>query len=188
MVAQLACAATLCGPSTRPAPFAAGVPARPRAAALPAQRRRALRLRANSEAEQQEAAPAGSELDDSDSEAARKKAEAERLRAAEKFMKVGTGEAECKGCGYVYLPNKGDPEYPVAPGTTFGQLPDDWQCPVCGAGKSAFVPRQKEVAGFAENQGYGLGTNTMTGDQKSLLIFGSLAFVALLLLGGYTLN
>lgn len=54
-----------------------------------------------------------------DSEAARKKAEADRLRAAEKFMKVGTGEAQCKGCGYVYEPKRGDPEYPIAPGTKF---------------------------------------------------------------------
>lgn len=34
-------------------------------------------------------------------------------------MRVGTGEAECKGCGYVYNPKKGDPEYPIAPGMKF---------------------------------------------------------------------
>jgi hypothetical protein len=34
-----------------------------------------------------------------DSEVARKKAEAERLRAAEKFMVIGSGTAQCKGCG-----------------------------------------------------------------------------------------
>ncbi len=32
---------------------------------------------------------------------------------------VGTGEASCKGCGYEYSPKRGDPEYPVAPGTAF---------------------------------------------------------------------
>ena len=37
---------------------------------------------------------------DPDSESARKKAEADRLRAAERFMVVGTGEATCGGCGY----------------------------------------------------------------------------------------
>ena len=47
------------------------------------------------------------------------KAEAERLRAAEKFMVVGTGEAECKGCGYVYKPANGDPEYPIPKGVKF---------------------------------------------------------------------
>jgi rubredoxin len=45
----------------------------------------------------------------------------------------------CKICGYIYNPDKGDPEAGVAPGTTFGQLPDDWVCPVCGASKDQFV-------------------------------------------------
>jgi len=54
---------------------------------------------------------------ESDAELARK--EADRLRAAEKFMVVGTGEAECKSCGYTYSPAQGDPEYPIAKGTTF---------------------------------------------------------------------
>ena len=44
---------------------------------------------------------------DPDSESARKKAEADRLRAAERFMVVGTGEATCGGCGYEYSPKAG---------------------------------------------------------------------------------
>lgn len=114
--------------------------------------------------------------------------EAERLRAAEKFMVVGTGEAECKGCGYKYKPANGDPEYPIAKGTKFNDLPNDWNCPVCGAEKKMFESTQKEIAGFAENQGYGLGTNSMTGEQKSLLIFGSLAAFFVLFLLGYAMN
>ncbi len=114
--------------------------------------------------------------------------EAERLRAAEKFMVIGTGEADCKGCGYTYKPGNGDPEYPIAKGTKFNDLPADWNCPVCGAEKSMFVSNQKEIAGFAENQGYGLGTNSMTGEQKSLLIFGSLAAFFILFLLGYAMN
>ena len=43
----------------------------------------------------------------------------ERLRAAEKFMKKGTGEGECQGCGYSYTPKEGDDEYPVPKGTRF---------------------------------------------------------------------
>ena len=54
-----------------------------------------------------------------ESEAARKKAEADRLRAAEKFMVIGSGEATCPGCGYEYRPKNGDSEYPVPPGTLF---------------------------------------------------------------------
>ena len=57
-----------------------------------------------------------------DSDLAQKKDEAERLRAAEKFMKVGTGEAFCRGCGYEYKPSKGDPEYPISAGTYFTVL------------------------------------------------------------------
>lgn len=37
-------------------------------------------------------------------------------------VQIGTGEATCKGCGYEYSPKRGDPEYPVAPGTTFQVL------------------------------------------------------------------
>lgn len=44
----------------------------------------------------------------------------------------------CTVCGYVYDPAKGDPETGIAPGTAFDALPDDWVCPICGAGKEAF--------------------------------------------------
>lgn len=57
--------------------------------------------------------------EDLESDAERAKKEADRLRAAEKFMVVGTGEAECKSCGYTYNPAQGDPEYPIAKGTLF---------------------------------------------------------------------
>ncbi len=45
---------------------------------------------------------------------------------------------ECNICAYVYDPEKGDPDNGVAAGTSFDDLPDDWVCPVCGAGKDAF--------------------------------------------------
>ncbi len=44
----------------------------------------------------------------------------------------------CMVCGYVYDPEQGDPESDIAAGTTFENLPEDWVCPVCGAGKSEF--------------------------------------------------
>lgn len=58
-------------------------------------------------------------LQNPDSEMAQKQAEQDRLRKAEKFMKIGTGQAECTACGYAYDPKKGDSEYPVSPGTKF---------------------------------------------------------------------
>ncbi|MDD4985396.1 MAG: rubredoxin [Dehalococcoidales bacterium] len=51
---------------------------------------------------------------------------------------VKLAKYECTVCGYVYDPELGDPEGDIAPGTPFDELPDDWVCPVCGAGKSDF--------------------------------------------------
>lgn len=45
---------------------------------------------------------------------------------------------ECTVCGYVYDPEQGDADTNVAPGTAFESLPEDWVCPVCGAGKEDF--------------------------------------------------
>jgi rubredoxin len=45
---------------------------------------------------------------------------------------------ECLACGYIYDPEKGDPENGVKPGTAWDALPDDWVCPICGAGKDQF--------------------------------------------------
>lgn len=45
---------------------------------------------------------------------------------------------ECTVCGYVYDPEKGDPDAGILPGTVFEDLPDDWVCPECGAGKEDF--------------------------------------------------
>lgn len=44
----------------------------------------------------------------------------------------------CRVCGYIYAPKLGDPEGGVQPGTPFDAVPDDWVCPVCGAGKAEF--------------------------------------------------
>ena len=44
----------------------------------------------------------------------------------------------CTVCGYVYDPKRGDATSGVRPGTDFDDLPDDWACPDCGAGKEMF--------------------------------------------------
>ncbi len=44
----------------------------------------------------------------------------------------------CEVCGYVYDPNRGDPERGIAPGTPFEELPENWTCPICGASKDMF--------------------------------------------------
>ena len=45
---------------------------------------------------------------------------------------------ECTLCGYIYNPAKGDPDNDVAPGTAWADVPEDWVCPICGAGKDDF--------------------------------------------------
>ncbi len=44
----------------------------------------------------------------------------------------------CTVCGYVYDPRIGDPDNGVDAGTKWEDVPDDYECPVCGAGKDDF--------------------------------------------------
>ncbi len=46
---------------------------------------------------------------------------------------------ECVLGGWVYDEAKGDPEHGVAPGTKWEDLPEDFVCPLCGAGKEDFT-------------------------------------------------
>ena len=57
------------------------------------------------------------------------------------FSKKGEKKMDkyvCQACGYIYGPVKGDPKNGIKPGTRFGDLPEDWSCPVCGAPKDMF--------------------------------------------------
>ena len=42
----------------------------------------------------------------------------------------------CDACGYIYDEEKGDPDSGLAPGTRYQDIPDGWQCPLCGMTKS----------------------------------------------------
>lgn len=44
----------------------------------------------------------------------------------------------CDACGWVYMPERGDSEGGIVPGTSFEDLPEDWVCPLCGVGKEMF--------------------------------------------------
>jgi rubredoxin-NAD+ reductase len=44
----------------------------------------------------------------------------------------------CDVCGWEYDPEVGVPEAGIAPGTAFEDLPDDFECPLCGVGKDQF--------------------------------------------------
>ncbi|KAL4342477.1 hypothetical protein GQ457_08G009880 [Hibiscus cannabinus] len=124
----------------------------------------------------------------SDQEAATEGENMDKRRLEEKFAVLNTGIYECRSCGFKYDEAVGDPSYPIPPGFQFNKLPDDWRCPTCGAAQSFFESKSVEIAGFAQNQQYGLGGNTLTSGQKALLIYGSLLFFFVLFLSGYFLQ
>jgi rubredoxin len=45
----------------------------------------------------------------------------------------------CNICGYVYDPEKGEPGTGIAAGTAFEDVPESYECPVCGAAKDDFT-------------------------------------------------
>ena len=44
----------------------------------------------------------------------------------------------CELCGWEYDQAVGDPENGIEAGTKFEDLPEDFVCPLCGAGKEEF--------------------------------------------------
>ena len=53
-------------------------------------------------------------------------------------------EYVCKVCGYIYSESDGCEEMNVAPGTKWTDVPDDFECPLCGVGKEEFELKQKD--------------------------------------------
>lgn len=48
----------------------------------------------------------------------------------------------CDACGWEYDEEAGDAELGIDPGTKFEELPDDFECPLCGVGKDQFVVKE----------------------------------------------
>ncbi len=44
----------------------------------------------------------------------------------------------CRACGLIYDEAEGDPDSGLAAGTRFEDIPDDWECPLCGVTKTDF--------------------------------------------------
>lgn len=63
-----------------------------------------------------------------------------RITDKDKEHEENMQQYKCLRCGYIYDPAAGDPDNGVEPGTAFEDLPDDWVCPECGAGKDEFEP------------------------------------------------
>ncbi len=51
----------------------------------------------------------------------------------------------CPPCGHLYDPTLWDADSGILPGTEFGDIPYNWQCPECGVKKSDFVPYDESV-------------------------------------------
>jgi rubredoxin-NAD+ reductase len=77
----------------------------------------------------------------------------------------------CIACGWIYDPEQGDPDGGIAPGTAWEDIPDDWVCPVCGAGKADFEPMAVPTAKHEE--GAVAVATPMDRDQPPVVIVGS---------------
>lgn len=49
-------------------------------------------------------------------------------------------QCQTSNCGYIYNPDKGCKKRKVPAGTCWEDMPEDYCCPVCGAGKKMFRP------------------------------------------------
>ena len=45
----------------------------------------------------------------------------------------------CEVCGWEYDPEVGVPEAGIEPGTAWEDVPEDFECPLCGVGKDQFA-------------------------------------------------
>ncbi len=98
---------------------------------------------------------------------------------------------ECRSCGYVYDPMDGIKKLNIPVGTAFLELDrNTFRCPVCREGVESYrdIGPKSKPSGFEENLNYGFGVNRLTPGQKSVLIFGGLAFAVACFLSLYSLN
>jgi len=61
-------------------------------------------------------------------------------------------QCQTVNCGYIYNPDKGDRKGKIAKGCCFNDLPEEWKCPVCGAGKGHFRPLAGPGSVIEENK------------------------------------
>ena len=55
------------------------------------------------------------------------------------FKELFMERMQCDNCGHVYDKDEGDAKNNVAPGTAWADVPADFKCPECGAGKDKFI-------------------------------------------------
>lgn len=62
----------------------------------------------------------------------------ESEKPSESTRSMGSGIHTCAICGFQYNEAEGDSSAGIPPGTAFEDLPDDYKCPICNAGKDYF--------------------------------------------------
>jgi rubredoxin len=48
----------------------------------------------------------------------------------------------CDVCGWIFDEKIGDPDHGIDVGMPFDDLPEDFECPLCGVGKDQFSPAE----------------------------------------------
>lgn len=81
----------------------------------------------------------------------------------------------CDACGYIYDEAQGDPDSGLAAGTRFEDIPDDWQCPLCGLRKSDLrpLPEMPPVAPTVVRRGGSTGAGKSRGGSDHIVIVGA---------------
>ena len=72
----------------------------------------------------------------------------------------------CRACGVIYDEEAGDPDSGLAPGTRFSDIPEDWECPLCGVSKadfSSYEPMPAVASG---------GTSTVAARDTGVVVVG----------------
>ncbi|MBF0357652.1 MAG: rubredoxin [Magnetococcales bacterium] len=87
---------------------------------------------------------------------------------------VDPQQYECNVCSWIYNENLGDPDGGIKPGTRWQDIPDDWECPVCGVGKDNFTVIIKKVASEVASDEFYLAqwerqSDEREGDFRSIL-------------------
>ncbi|MCF6358912.1 MAG: flavin reductase, partial [Draconibacterium sp.] len=67
------------------------------------------------------------------------RSETKEVTVAEAGTKSELSVHTCTICGFQYNPEEGDPSMGIPPGTPFEDLPADYKCPICNAGKDYFT-------------------------------------------------
>jgi rubredoxin-NAD+ reductase len=83
----------------------------------------------------------------------------------------------CDACGYIYDEAKGDPDSGLAPGTRYQDIPDDWQCPLCGLTKSdlRLLPEAPPVANITARPATSATSKSSGGSDYVVIVGGGIA-------------